>query len=71
MTIGIRDTRKIDAAYNLTEQDVRGQARFGDSVGIYPEFIDGYGVLILPTTGRYLSRPAAYAARSPCRAARD
>ena len=24
MTIGIRDTRKIDAAYNLTEADVRG-----------------------------------------------
>jgi hypothetical protein len=57
MTIGIRDTRKIDAVYNLTEQDVRGQARFGDSVGIYPEFIDGYGVLILPTTGRYLHIP--------------
>jgi FAD dependent oxidoreductase len=57
MTIGIRDTRKIDAVYNLTEQDVRGEARFGDSIGIYPEFIDGYGVLILPTTGRYLHIP--------------
>ncbi len=57
MTIGIRDTRKIDAAYNLTEHDVREQARFGDSVGIYPEFIDGYGVLILPTTGRYMHIP--------------
>jgi ribulose 1,5-bisphosphate synthetase/thiazole synthase len=57
MTIGIRDTRKIDAAYNLTESDVRGQARFADSVGIYPEFIDGYGLLILPTTGRYLHVP--------------
>ena len=57
MTIGIRDTRKIDAVYNLTGQDVRGQARFGDSVGIYPEFIDGYGVLVLPTTGRYLHIP--------------
>ena len=57
MTIGIRDTRKIDAAYNLTENDVRNQARFEDSVGIYPEFIDGYGVLILPTTGRYMHVP--------------
>ena len=57
MTIGIRDTRKIDAAYNLTENDVRHEARFGDSVGIYPEFIDGYGVLILPTTGRYMHVP--------------
>jgi ribulose 1,5-bisphosphate synthetase/thiazole synthase len=57
MTIGIRDTRKIDAAYNLTETDVRGEARFADSIGIYPEFIDGYGVLVLPTTGRYMHVP--------------
>lgn len=57
MTIGIRDTRKIDAAYNLSEADVRNEARFEDSVGIYPEFIDGYGVLILPTTGRYMHVP--------------
>jgi hypothetical protein len=57
MTIGIRDTRKIDAAYTLTEADVRNQARFEDTIGIYPEFIDGYGVLILPTTGRYMHIP--------------
>lgn len=57
MTLGIRDTRKIDALYNLTEDDVREQARFDDSIGIFPEFIDGYGVLILPTTGRYFHVP--------------
>ena len=57
MTIGIRDTRKIDADYNMTENDVRQQARFEDSIGIYPEFIDGYGILILPTTGRYMHIP--------------
>ncbi|MET0896351.1 MAG: FAD-dependent oxidoreductase [Mycobacterium sp.] len=57
MTLGIRDTRKIDAVYNLTEADVRDQGRFDDSIGIYPEFIDGYGVLVLPTTGRYLQIP--------------
>lgn len=57
MTLGIRDTRKIDALYNLTEHDVRGQARFEDSIGIFPEFIDGYGVLVLPTTGRYFHVP--------------
>ena len=57
MTIGIRDTRKIDAEYNLTEYDVRNEARFDDSIGIYPEFIDGYGVLVLPTTGRYIHVP--------------
>ena len=57
MTIGIRDTRKIDARYNLSEHDVRNEARFEDTIGIYPEFIDGYGVLILPTTGRYMHVP--------------
>jgi hypothetical protein len=57
MTIGIRDSRKIDAVYNMTAQDVRGQGRFEDSVGIFPEFIDGYGILILPTTGRYFHLP--------------
>jgi hypothetical protein len=57
MTLGIRDTRKIDAQYNMTETDVRQQGRFEDSIGIYPEFIDGYGILILPTTGRYMQIP--------------
>jgi hypothetical protein len=57
MTLGIRDTRKIDAVYNMTAHDVREQARFEDSIGIFPEFIDGYGILILPTTGRYFHLP--------------
>jgi len=57
MTVGIRDTRKIEGRYNLTENDVRNQARFDDSIGIFPEFIDGYGVLVLPTTGRYFEIP--------------
>jgi len=57
MTLGIRDTRKIDALYNLSADDVRGQGRFADSIGIFPEFIDGYGILILPTTGRYFQVP--------------
>ncbi len=57
MSIGIRDTRKVDCEYNMTAQDVREQARFEDSIGIFPEFIDGYGILILPTTGRYFQIP--------------
>ena len=57
MTLGVRDTRKIDALYNLTATDVREQARFDDAIGIFPEFIDGYGILILPTTGRYWHVP--------------
>lgn len=57
MTLGIRDTRKIDALYNMTGHDVREQGRFADSIGIFPEFIDGYGILIIPTTGRYFHVP--------------
>lgn len=57
MTLGIRDTRKIEAAYNMTEADVTGEARFEDSIGIFPEFIDGYGLLIIPSTGRYFHVP--------------
>ena len=57
MTLGVRDTRKIEALYNLTGDDVRSQGRFDDAVGIFPEFIDGYGLLILPTTGRYFHIP--------------
>lgn len=57
MTLGIRDTRKIDASYNMTAHDVREQGRFDDSIGIFPEFLDGYGILILPTTGRYFQVP--------------
>ena len=57
MTLGVRDTRKIDAVYNMTSNDVRAQGHFEDSVGIFPEFIAGYGILILPTTGRYFQVP--------------
>ena len=57
MTLGVRDTRKIDAVYNMSGTDVRGQGRFDDAIGIFPEFIDGYGLLILPTTGRYFHVP--------------
>jgi ribulose 1,5-bisphosphate synthetase/thiazole synthase len=57
MTLGTRDSRKIEGRYNLTGHDVRNQARFEDSIGIFPEFLDGYGLLILPTTGRYFHVP--------------
>jgi hypothetical protein len=57
MTLGTRDSRKIIGRYDLTARDVREQARFADSVGIFPEFIDGYGTLVLPTTGRYFHVP--------------
>ena len=60
MTIGIRDTRKIIGRYNLTVNDVKNQATFEDSIGIFFEFIDGYNVLTLPVTGRYFQVPYDY-----------
>jgi hypothetical protein len=56
-SLGIRESRKIVGRYRLTENDVRNQGRFDDSIGIFPEFLDGYGVVILPTTGRYFQVP--------------
>lgn len=57
MQLGTRDSRKIVGRYNLTGEDVRGQAKFDDTVGIFPEFVDGYNVLLLPTSGRYFQVP--------------
>ena len=41
MTIGTRDSRKIIGRYNLTSDDVRNQAKFEDTIGVFPEFIGG------------------------------
>lgn len=57
MKIGARESRKIRGMHYLTGKEVMSQARFEDSIGIYPEFIDGRGLLIIPTTGRYFQVP--------------
>ena len=56
-SLGLRESRKIIGSYNITEHDVRNEARFDDSIGIFPEFLDAYGVVIMPTTGRYFQVP--------------
>jgi hypothetical protein len=56
-SLGTRESRKIIGEYELTEYDIKNQARFEDSIGICPEFIDGYGIAIMPTTGRYFQVP--------------
>jgi len=56
-SLGTRTSRKIIGEYNITEHDVRNEARFKNSIGIFPEFLDAYGVVILPTTGRYFQVP--------------
>jgi hypothetical protein len=36
---------------------VKNEARFEDTIGIFPEFLDAYGEVIIPTTGRYFQVP--------------
>lgn len=57
MTMGTRESRQIEGYYKLTGEDVMNQGRFYDSIGIFPEFIDGNGKLWVPTTGNYFQLP--------------
>jgi hypothetical protein len=56
-SLGTRESRKIIGEHNITEYEIKNQARFEDSIGICPEFLDGYGTAIIPTTGRYFQIP--------------
>jgi len=56
-SLGVRESRKIIGAYNITEHDVLNEARFDDSIGIFPEFLDGNDIAVMPTTGRYFHVP--------------
>ncbi len=57
MAIGTRDSRKIAGEYSMTGKDVMEEGRFTDSIGIFPEFVDGFGILRLPVTGRFFQVP--------------
>jgi hypothetical protein len=56
-SLGVRESRKIIGEYDLTERDVLNEARFEDSIGIFPEFLDGNKIAIMPSTGRYFHVP--------------
>jgi hypothetical protein len=56
-SLGTRESRRILGEYVLTERDVKSEARFADSIGIFPEFLDAYGEVVMPTTGRYFQVP--------------
>jgi len=56
-SVGTRESRKIIGAYSITEHDVKNEARFEDSIGIFPEFLDALPLVIIPTTGRYFQVP--------------
>jgi hypothetical protein len=56
-SVGVRESRKIVGRYELTAQDVSEQGRFDETVGIFPEFLDAFGIVRIPTTGRYFQVP--------------
>ncbi|MBF0469612.1 MAG: FAD-dependent oxidoreductase, partial [Desulfamplus sp.] len=56
-SLGTRESRKIAGRHSMTGDEVKNQAKFEDSIGIFPEFLDAYGVVIIPTTGRYFQVP--------------
>lgn len=56
-SLGTRESRKIIGEYTLTGDEVKNQVQCEDSIGIFPEFLDAYGVVIIPTTGRYFQVP--------------
>jgi hypothetical protein len=56
-SLGTRESREIIGEYVLTEHDVKNEARFDDAIGIFPEFLDAHGTVIMPTTGRYFQVP--------------
>ena len=57
MTIGTRESRHIVGRTRLTENDICNQGRHDDAIGIFPEFIDGNGMLKLPLEPRYFQIP--------------
>lgn len=57
MTLGARESRQVECHYSMRGEDVMSQGRFEDSIGIFPEFIDGNGLLWVPVTGRYFQVP--------------
>jgi len=56
-SVGTRESRRIIGAYTITEHDAMNEARFEDSIGIFPEFLDAFPVAIIPTTGRHFHIP--------------
>lgn len=57
MTLGTRESRLIEGLCRVSKEHVLNQGRCEDSIGIFPEFIDGSGYLILPLTGRFYEVP--------------
>lgn len=54
---GVRETRHIRCDYSITGQDVYEAAKFEDSIGIFPLFIDDGKVMVIPNSASYFELP--------------
>jgi hypothetical protein len=57
MTIGIRETRRIKGEYAITFKEIFEEARFPDSIGIYPLCLDGPEGVMPGITPAYFQVP--------------
>ena len=57
MTVGVRETRRIVGDYTLSAEDVYGQKRFDDTIGVFPVYMDGEDVKEIPYTDAYFQVP--------------
>ncbi|QDZ21661.1 FAD dependent oxidoreductase [Chloropicon primus] len=55
--LGVRDSRKCVAKYNLSGEDALAGSRFEDSVCVLPQIVDGYGILVLGSEGGEVEVP--------------
>lgn len=57
MQVGCRESRRIKGEYAISRFDVVHQARFEDSIGVFPVHTDGLGTIIVPDTDAYFEVP--------------
>lgn len=55
--LGCRDTRYVDSGHRLTGHHVIHEGKAKDTIGVFPEFVDGRNVLLLPSSGRVFEVP--------------
>lgn len=57
MQVGVRETRRIRGEYTLSRFDTIHQAKFSDSIGVFPVHSDGLGTIIVPDSDAYFEVP--------------
>ena len=56
-SVGVRETRRIKGGYTITAENIFGQARFEDTIGVFPVYMDGENIKEIPYTDAYFQVP--------------